>query len=560
MNALRPLLYLTFRSFLNGIRRGLTTPRRLIGTIVLLGYYFFFFMRPSLGASSRIPSDVAGRLTLPPLEVIDGLVFGVMTFLSVFMLLGVTTANMNYKPADVDILFPTPIPPRIVLLFRMVRDYLIIIIIPIFITLIGIKPAKIGWETVFRDMPQYGGLTLRFMMLSWLLIALGWISISYAVSLYVNRSDRNSTRNRRIMGWTVSTLLIGIVAYISFHIRGVESPTELLAFSRDPILRVFFFMATFATEFTLSPFSETMARNMIIGLGGLMVVPVVGIILALKQVEWLYDQAAVKAVATQSATNMRKAGDMSGIAAEAARAGKRHLKLDFLQRVRWHGPMALIWKELVLQPRTMLWMSVGFTIMGVMMTVMPVVFPDTDEKAPLGYVMLIMQGITVFTVSMAMSQTGYVEVLRRVDLQKPLPFKPSTTVWCEVLSKALLSFIPAAIGALILLVLRPHLWAYIFAAFIATPSLAVLMCASVFLVMMLFPDVDDNSQRQFRGMMAMLAVIITGVFPLGAFIAMAALHVPPYLGAAVFAVISLGIATFVTWISGQLYASFNPSE
>lgn len=560
MSALRPLLFLTFRSAFNSIRRGLTTPRRLVGTIVLLGYYFFFFMRPALSGPSSLPGNVVGKMTLPPLEVIDGLVFGVMTFLSIFMLLGVTTANMNYKPADVDILFPTPISPKVVLMFRMVRDYLIVLIVPIAITLIGIRPAKLGWEAVFKDMPQYGGLTLRFMMLSWLLIALGWISISYAVSLYVNRSDQDSTRNRRILGWSVSALLIGIVAYISLNIRGITSAQELLAFSRDPILRVFFFMATFATEFTISPFSQNMIQNAAIGLGGLVAVPVIGISMAMRQVGWLYDQAAVRAVAVQSQIEVRKSGDMASMAAHAAREGKRHLRLDYLQRVRWRGPMALVWKEMILQPRTMLWMTLGLTAIGVFMTVMPVLAPDEDDKIPLGLMFLIMQGVSVFTLAMAMTQTGYVEVMRRVDLQKPLPFSPAFIVGFEILSKSILAFIPAFIGAIIVLCFRVHLWPYILAALVAAPALSVLMCSAVFLVMMLFPDADDNSQRQFRAMMAMLAVIIVGVFPLAAFAGAVALQMPPVVGGLAFAVVAIGLSLLLTAISSQLYASFNPSE
>jgi len=512
-----------------------------------------------MGNSARLPAEVTGRLSLPPLEVIDALVFGVMTFLSIFMLLGITTANMNYKPADVDILFPTPIPKRTVLLFRMFRDYLIVIFVPIVITLIGIRPAKMGWEAIFRDMPQYGGLTLRFMTLSWLLIALGWISISYAVSLYINRSDQDSNRNRRYFGWGITLALVLVITYISFQIRGIDSAAGLIALSRDPVLRGFFFMATFATEFTLSPFTQTMARDMIIGLGGLLIVPVVGIMLSLRQVDWLYDQAAVRAVAAQSANEMRRSGDMSAIAAHAARQGKSHMRLDFLQGVKWQGPLALIWKELLLQPRTMLWLSIGMSVMGIFMTVMPVLFPD-KEAIPLGVVLLMMQGITCFTISMAMTQTGYVEVLRRVDLQKPLPFTPSSIVWFEVLSKALLTAIPMVIGALIVLAFRLFLWPFVLAAIVAGPALAMLMCASVFLVMMLFPDVDDNSQRQFRAMMAMLAVVIACLFPLGTFVGLYALGVSPLLAALAFAGFCYGLVFVINLLSAQLYATFNPSE
>ncbi len=561
MNGLKPLLYLTYRSLFNSVKRGLTTPRRLIATVFLLGYYFLVFMRPAMNGPSRLPSSAVGQLALPPLDVIQALVFGVMVFLSIFMLLGVTSANLNYRPADVDVLFPTPVSPRVVMFFRLFRDYLFVVFLPLILTIIGIKPAQMGWEAIFRNMPQYGGLTLRFMFVSWLLIALGWISLTYAISLYVNRSDQDSTRNRRILGWSVSAALIAMIAYIAFNLRDIHTGAQLIAFTRDPLLRVFFFSATFATEFTLAPFSQTMGQNLAIGLGGLIIVPIIGIGMMLRQIDWLYDQAAVRALTVQSANDMRRAGDLTGMAAQAARDRKgRFLKLKFFQNSKWTGAYALLWKELLLIPRTMLPMLVGLTVMGVAMSVMPVLFPDDDVDMAPGLALMAFQALVVMTVSLAISQTGFIEVLRRVDLQKPLPFSGTKIVWFEVASKSLVACLPAAIGAMGVLALRPLLWPFVVGSLIASPFFSLLMSSAVFLVTMIFPDLEDVSQRQFRGLMILLAIVITAAPPAIVLVGLIALRVPPYLAALAGATVCAAISFLLTSISGRLYAGFNPSE
>lgn len=562
MNGLKPLLFLTTRSLFNSVKRGLTTPRRLIATVFLLGYYFMVFMRPALQNPGRIPRGAVGQLTLPPVDVIQALVFGVMVFLSIFMLLGVTSANLNYKPADVDVLFPTPVSPKLVMFFRLFRDYLFVVLLPLVFAVLGIRGAQMGWEAIFRDMPQYGGLTLRFMFVSWLLIALGWISLTYAISLYVNRSDHDSTRNRRILGWSVSLALIGMIGYIAYHMREVHTAAELVAFTRDPLLRVFFFSATFATEFTLAPFTrEAMWQHLAIGLGGLVIVPIIGVGMMLRQIDWLYDQAAVRALTVQSANDMRRSGDLTGIAAQAAREGKgKFLRLKAFQNARMSGIYALVWKELLLIPRTMLPMLIGLSFMGVAMSLSSVMFPDKDMDLTPGLALMAFQAMVVMTVSLAISQTGFIEVLKRVDLQKPLPFSPSKIVAMEVVSKALVACLPAVVGALLVLAFKPFLWTYVLGSIIATPFFSVLMSSAVFLVTMIFPDLEDHSQRQFRGLMVLLAIVIVAAFPSAALIGLLVLKVAPYLAALAGAVICLGISFLTISFSGSLYSGFNPSE
>src|SRR4051794_31559313 len=126
MKQLKPLLYLTCRTVVNGVRRAVTSPKRLVYFLFFLSYYFFIFIRPTFTPSrfERIgaPTGVVGTLPFPPLEVIDAFAFAVFAVLSLFQMSTLSVYQTALRTADVDVLFPTPISPRLVLLFKIARD------------------------------------------------------------------------------------------------------------------------------------------------------------------------------------------------------------------------------------------------------------------------------------------------------------------------------------------------------------------------------------------------------------------------------------------------------
>src|SRR5207245_5607286 len=71
--------------------------------------------------------------------------------------------------------------------------------LPILFALLGIAGAKPAWNAVFKNMPhpEYSALALRAMSVSWVLMALGWVALSHAISLYLNRSDPGNDRDRK---------------------------------------------------------------------------------------------------------------------------------------------------------------------------------------------------------------------------------------------------------------------------------------------------------------------------------------------------------------------------
>jgi hypothetical protein len=202
---LKALLFLTTRSIKNGLRRAITTPRRLISIVIFVAYYYWLFMRPAAGATASASLRNV-QLSAPPLEVLQAVVFGMFALLSLVMLIGVFSPLTGFRPADVDVLFATPISPKLVLIFRIARDFSVTLLTPLIFAIFAFRPAVAGWNVLFRNMPhpEASSIALRMITVSWVLMAIVWVSLTYAITLFTNRSDRQSDRNRKILGWSVA--------------------------------------------------------------------------------------------------------------------------------------------------------------------------------------------------------------------------------------------------------------------------------------------------------------------------------------------------------------------
>lgn len=563
---MKPLWFLTCRSFVNGVKRALSSPRRLIGLLFFTGYYFMFFIRPALmngrGFSGLPPGAPVGKLEFPPLEIIDAFAFGILALMSLFMMLGVMAQQTGFKPADVDVLFPTPVPPRAVLLFRMLRDYIFTLILPFAIVLFGLRPVKMGWEAVFRNFPDsaYSGMTFKALTLSWFLMSMSWIAITYAISLFINRSDRQSTRNKRILAWSISLITIGTFAYIVFESRQMTDAKQILELAQSPVLRTVFFTATFATQLTMAPLTGDVFGGLL-GAGALLSLVGGALWVAMSQAGWMYDQAAVKGFESVGIRAAQRRGDTMGAIAELARRGKiRAGRQTWVHRLRMQGAWALMWKEFFIQTRGMIGMLVMLSLMGIAFCMLPALVPNRDNELGLAPMYFIMQAVSLFMITLALAQTGFIEVLRRVDLQKPLPFAPPTIVFFEICAKSLLGIFVGVTGGIVAVILNPSLWPFVLASFIYTPALSLLLSSTVFLVTIMFPDFEDPTQRQFRGLMMLLALAVLGLPPTAVFLGLWFVHVPVWLAALSGAMICLGVSLLACVFSGRLYETYNPSE
>ena len=203
---------------------------------------------------------------------------------------------------------------------------------------------------------------------------------------------------------------------------------------------------------------------------------------------------------------------------------------------------------------------VAFLLITVAMNAVPALVALEGKGSEIEILMTVVQGVTVLILGMGMAQTGFVEVLKRVDLQKPLPFPASTTVFMEIAAKAAPTAMAVWLGGLTAGVLKPSLFPVLAGtAILAIPS-ALLVTAIVFLMTVLFPDVEDPTQRSFRNLMVMLGIVIGGVGGIGVFAGLWALGLHPALAAIPAGALDLAISIVVAIVAGRLYSAYNPSE
>ncbi len=69
--------------------------------------------------------------------VVDAVVFSVFAAMSIFLLVSILSPRGGFRQPDIDVLFPTPVNPRIVMFFRMFRDYLVTLLSPLLLAMFG---------------------------------------------------------------------------------------------------------------------------------------------------------------------------------------------------------------------------------------------------------------------------------------------------------------------------------------------------------------------------------------------------------------------------------------
>lgn len=564
---MRPLVFLTVRTFVNGVKRAFTNPRRLVAFLFAafwLGRFVFF---PSRGEQRAFDTTRLGRASellggLDLVRILDAVVFCAFLFITFFLALGSLSTRNSFRPADVDVLFPTPVEPKLVLVFRILRDYLITLLAPIFFIIVGFRPAAMGVKSLQNASanPESIQQTMRVGILAWLLLAFSWVCINYAASLFVNRSDLASSRNRKILGWGLGVILIGVCAYISWQATTFRTWEDWVALSESPVLRVIFFTATLAMWMVHGVVNGELLP-LLAGFGGLIFIILSCIKLSMTQAGWMYDQAAVKGFDSADARKLQQSGDTIGLTVAQARQGKvKASRGKWLTRWTLPGPRALLWKEAIISFRSTWFLILLFGAISIFMTLMPILTASSEHAKTAGFVFLMMQALGVFMSSSALSQAGFIEMLRRVDVQKPLPFSFSTTILFEVLAKSIPAAVVAWICSLVALVARPELWQSAIAGIIVMPFLATLICLVTCLTTLLFPDFEDPSQRGFRGVMNFVGVVAACSPGALVFVGMVAVGVSPILAAVVTAGLKTGVAALVASITGSQYAQFNPSE
>lgn len=558
---MQPLIFLTTRTVANGLKRALTSGRRLISLLFVILYWIFAIIRPYQRGSefpSSFPSSM--KLVMPPMHAIETVIFWIFAAICLFLSLGIFSYRGGFRPADLDVLFPTPVNPKVVLGFRIVRDTFLTLFLPLLFALFSWRPAAAGLQAFIQNFPALGGYVFKAMTFAWILVAMAWVSVGYSVSLFVNRSDEASDVNRKRLGSGLGIVMLGATGYFFWSLTREFSFDTVDRLAHAWPYELLFFYSTAATNIVMAPLTSNFIAGGL-GFAFIMATIVVSMRVSMSQVGWMYDQAASKGFDALNMAQLQRKGDLYGVAAAQAAQGKikRGKITSWVARKTPTGPAALIWKEVILQMRGS-YMQYAVMV-PVMITFFVVVALAKDDSSKLnsGLMFLCLNGVLIFLFAM-MSQSGFIELLRRVDLQKPLPFSPATTIGWEIGAKTLPAVLLSTLASVIGTCVQPAIWQYAVANLIAAPFFAFVIVAVILFVTVLFPDVDDPSQRGFRNLMVMLGVLITALPGVAATIGLLIFKISPILAVLPLVVLNSIISVLLALGSGSFYASFNPNE
>lgn len=555
---MKALAYLTGKLIANSFRRAVKSPTRIVGIIFMLSWWFMIVVG---GFADRRPlrAGAAGErvFSLPAETVLFAIIFSAM--LAVFIIRAVSMFQVPgmYRAADPDVLFPTPIKPAHVLMHRFALDYFISLMIPIVLLLFSGKRGIEGIQLLFKDLPDANAAryTGQAFILSFLLLSLFAAALNYAVGMYINRDTEKS---RTLRKWLAYCLALGFAALLAAVAGAINSPEpweRLTSIPNSLAVRIVLFPVAAAADLAVAPLYASWAKAVFAGCF-LLVGSGVLLWLAARQSSHLYDMAARHAANTQVARDAKQRGDQTLLLLKAAREGKlKPRTLPWLEKMRARGSMAILWREALLTIRTNLALLVMFMLISVGITILQMFDSSGSTLVP----MVIGQFFVLISMAIAYGQTGFMETLRRLDVQKPLPFSSARICFYETMGKAVAPTFIAWAASLAILITQPRAWQFAIALAVAAPSFVLVVIAAQLVVILLFPDVDDPTQAAFRGVLQFLGSAIAAA-PAFIVAILSAVLVPVVISAFIAVLVNLAVLFLLVQIAAPMYAAFNPTE
>lgn len=556
---MRALLYLTLRKVVNSFRRALQSPTRLIGAVMIIAWWFMvvvgnFFESPrNRGLPPGMP-----KFELPGSDVVFAILFAIFGLVFIFRALGMFRPPGTYRSADSDVLFATPVSPRSVMLHRFVIDYLITLLIPLLILVFGGRRSAEGIEFFFRNLPDpaHAPLVGKTIIGAFLLVSLFGVAFSYAIGMFINRDSGLSILARRLAAVAFILAGLGLAAVITLAFNSGQPGKYLIEAAVSTAARAIAYPATAAADFAMMPIYANWTSGLVAGafllLGSITLLSV-----ALKQSHHLYDIAARHTAANISRQEVQRSGDVSLAFIHMAREGKLKVrKYGFVSRLRLTGPWAILWRESLLILRTQMALTILFLVIACALPFLSLVDPTGKFIATA----LPVQAVLVGSFAMGFGQTGFLEALRRVDIEKPLPFNPFTICALEIVAHSVVPIIVAWLSAIAIFIASPTALDIALAAVFALPGVALVVVAVQFCVLLLFPDMDDPTQRSFRVLVQMLGSILAITPAVITAIPLLILGVWAPVAAVVSLAVNLLVAYVLTRFTEGLYARYNPSE
>lgn len=358
MPLMKVLLYLGYRQSINGIKRIVTSPKRLIPAIFIsLLVVQNIMFNPVFQSDSDNTMLHHDFVSIPP----DILWSGVFSILSLVMIQIIYSAfsegRLAFSPPNVDFLFPSPINRRTVLIFKLFGDYLKYGFFALLMFLFAVP-------SLYR---LFGSEPFPSILVSWLaavlLIALV-MNITHIISIITSAGVQRFAVAKRIVRIALFLMLVGIaVIGVIYFAKSGDPFSSLVGAVRSGFTRTVMAPIAWCTDLIVFPIVGGSHGPAILKLLGIGVLSVISFFVLIARNENFYESSLAISARMARIKDARDRGDLASVVAEARRGrGRRHRMVSLVPPFG-RGAGALIWKILVTRLRTSPWAVVIFLVL-----------------------------------------------------------------------------------------------------------------------------------------------------------------------------------------------------
>lgn len=517
---MQALWYLIGRQLVNSVRRTVRQPLRLVVTLLVIGWFgfvmganLFFAVSLRMHEVPSMPADLQLISRDNVLALIMAAHLGVLWY-PLTPWIGFSSLPL-FTPADVHFLFPSPQRRLVVFFFLLlVRGFansLFLLIALVFLVL------AFGHELIASALV---GTFSRPLMYGWvyplmyLLAFLGLLGCSILIAL--KEEQREGSRALvALVFWSVVAVLVGMLGTYAYQAwrQGYDPLQEVVwHVLHNPLVAVplaplrALAEAALAVYYGWTPY-VTVGFLLWSGFAGAM------FWLLVREQGWLYDLATRISSWTTAYTLRRRspahAAYVDTISYLASR-GEAPPRWRLFERWTPQGVWALFWcHSLILwrMAKGMMWVWGALLAFGITMLMIFWVLDGSDPQMypVMGTVLL----YTSAFFGQFFSQGTLVAAMRRVEMNRSLPFAAKQVVWMEILPPSLLLWGTLAVLWAAFCLLAPQHWQTLTAHYLQAGSLILVWGAGLLLVYLLAPDQTDYAQRVLLGVLMLPMVFLT---------------------------------------------------
>lgn len=542
----RVMTLLAWWQLRNAVRTTLTDYRKLIPLLAIL----FFIATQALsslmlggGHTPQLPHGM-GRAIVDQIEGIRTGAFLMLALISIGIIdYGFTEGFMAFSMADVDYLFPSPVPRRLILAYRLAAKTAASVFQASFLFYFLV------WRLVSSIAPQHTGPGATVVAFLGLLFCLGgYASLAFALKMIFGFGQAATVRR-----WIIGVLVLGVL--LTGYIYWQHGLTGLTSATQNRVVMALFYPCWLAGVGLTAPLIHQSSVSAVVQLA---VFYIAATVLLFTRNENFYEaslEGSERHARLLAAAREQNWSTIFTIQSERKRHAPR--KHPYSIPPFGRGGMALLWANLsaaAKRPVANFW---GPLVAGVGIAVIVTMAAPPQVSA------FLVGGVTaylLFILTMS-SMALYRQSIGRQPLIRPLPFQPWQVVLADVIPRTLMTALFVWGSGLVLFFSKAsHAGTVGMLLTVCVPAALLALNLVQFMLALWYPDIQDKLQQMMAGFISLF--LTTGIISvMAASLAIPLLlRVPPALAAIVFLVPTLVVAGLLLLWASYVYRRFQPKQ